>query len=197
MSRKFNKRMYTIREFYTFMYEFLRTVKYELQAKKNGVLEKAFAERISLAITEVNGCELCSYKHTEDALKEGMTQEDINTMLSGSSEGIPENESVAIFFGQHYAEKKGKPTKESWDRMVETYGEEKAVAILGTVRGIMMGNTHGIALGALLSRLKGKKVEKSSLGYELGMVFSVVPFLPLAYVHSLISKMLKKPIIQL
>ncbi|MDY0023535.1 MAG: carboxymuconolactone decarboxylase family protein [Candidatus Izemoplasmatales bacterium] len=35
-------------------------------------------ERLMLATTEVNGCELCSYAHTKMALKQGFSQEEIN-----------------------------------------------------------------------------------------------------------------------
>ena len=157
MNDKFYKRMYTIGEFYIFLQEALRTIKFTKQAKKSKELNNKFIERIMLAVTEVNGCEICSYKHTEVALKQGMSQEDINSLLSGNAESIPEEESVAIFFAQHYADKKGRPSKEAWQRVVDTYGEQNALGILGAIRGIMAGNTHGIAVSALLSRIKGKK----------------------------------------
>ena len=41
------------------------------------------------AVTEVNICEIYFYKHLEDALKNGMSQEETNQMLSGCSESIP------------------------------------------------------------------------------------------------------------
>ena len=100
MNDKFYKRMYTIGEFYIFLQEALRTIKFTKQAKKSKELNNKFIERIMLAVTEVNGCEICSYKHTEVALKQGMSQEDINSLLSGNAESIPEEESVAIFFAQ-------------------------------------------------------------------------------------------------
>lgn len=184
MKERYYKRMYSVREFYTFLQEALRTMKYMNKAKKSKAIDNQGIERIMLAVTEVNGCELCSYMHTKDALKHGMSQEEINQMLSGESNQIPVDESVAIFFAQHYAESKGKPSKEAWQRLLETYGEEKALGILGAVRAIMMGNTHGIAMSALLSRLKGKRIKKSSLGYELKMTLSIIPFLPMALVHS-------------
>jgi len=195
MSDKYYKRMYTVSEFYTFLQEALRTMTYMNKAKKTNALDNQAIERIMLAVTEVNGCELCSYKHTEEALKHGMTQEEINQMLSGGKDHIPEDESVAIFFAQHYAESKGKPTKEAWERLVDSYGESKALGILGATRAIMMGNTHGIAMSALLSRIKGKKIEKSSLGYELRMSLSIIPFLPTALVHSFVLNRRKKPLL--
>jgi AhpD family alkylhydroperoxidase len=195
MNDKFYKRMYTIGEFYIFLQEALRTIKFTKQAKKSKELNNKFIERIMLAVTEVNGCEICSYKHTEVALKEGMSQEDINSLLSGKAESIPEEESVAIFFAQHYADKKGRPSKEAWQRVVDTYGEQNALGILGAIRGIMAGNTHGIAVSALLSRIKGKKIKKSKIGYELAMILSIIPFLFVAFVHNIILNIIKKPLL--
>lgn len=195
MNDKYYKRMYTIGEFYTFLQEALRTIKYTKQAKKSKELDNKLIERIMLAVTEVNGCEICSYKHTEVALKEGMSQEDINSLLSGNAESIPKEESVAIFFAQHYADKKGRPSKEAWQRVVDTYGEQKALGILGAIRGIMAGNTHGIAVSALLSRIKGKKISKSNIGYELGMILSIIPFMLVAFIQNIILNITKKPLL--
>jgi AhpD family alkylhydroperoxidase len=196
MEDKYNKRLYKISEFYRFLQEALRTMKYVRRAKRSKDLDNKLFERIMLAVTEVNGCEVCSYKHTEFALKEGMSQEDINAILSGSTENIPEDESVAIFFAQHYADSKARPSKEAWQRVVDTYAEKKALGILGTIRIIMIGNTLGIAFGAFKNRLKGKKVEKSSLGYELGMLLSIIPFLPIAIIHSIIASIFCRPLIK-
>ena len=187
MGQEMYKRMYSVKEFYIFVEEAFQTVKYMNKAKKSGLMEKAFIERIMLAVTEVNGCELCSYMHTEQALKSGMTEEDIQMMLSGTVDNIPKEEAVGIFFAQHYAENKGRPTKEAWNRVVDFYGEEKALAILATTRVIMMGNVHGIGASALLSRFKGKAIEKSSLHYELGIIFSVIPYIPTALIRNLMK----------
>ena len=42
-----------------------------------GVLDQAFKERIMLAVTEVNGCAMCSYAHTQMALEAGLSSEDV------------------------------------------------------------------------------------------------------------------------
>ncbi len=67
-----------------------------------------FKERLMLAVTEVNGCPMCSYFHVEQALKSGMDDSQIKNLLSGSLENVPDEEVKAILFAQHYAEKKGK-----------------------------------------------------------------------------------------
>ena len=49
----------------------------------------------------------------------------------------------------------GNPTRESWERIIEIYGESKAKGILGSIRTIMIGNTYGIP-GVLFQQTKGK-----------------------------------------
>lgn len=190
------KKIYTVREFYSILYKGLRTYKYLKSNKKNKQMSEHFIERIMLAVTEVNGCEVCSYEHTKIALEQGMTEEEIQMLLSGTTEEVvPQDELKAVMFAQHYADTKGHPTKESWKQVVEEYGEDRALGILGATRMIMGGNSYGIALSAFKSRLKGKPIEKSSLLYEIRMLLSLPVFLPVAIVHLFILNLLKAPII--
>ena len=66
---------------------------------------------------------------------------------------------------------------------------------MGAIRAIMVGNAHGIAFSAFLSRLKGKAVKKSSLLYEITMMLSIIVYLPLTLIHALIDGLFKKPVI--
>src|SRR5699024_12628547 len=65
-------------------------------------------------------------------------------------------------FAQHYAESRGNPSESSWNEIIETYGEAKALGILGAIRMITFGNSFGIALSAFRSRLKGKTIDRKS-----------------------------------
>jgi AhpD family alkylhydroperoxidase len=38
-----------------------------------------------LAVTEVNGCEMCSYAHTKMALEAGLSNDEIQQMLAGDN----------------------------------------------------------------------------------------------------------------
>ena len=188
MAQEFYKKIYTVREFYTILYEGVRTMKYMIKAKKKKELSSEFIERIMLGVTEVNGCEVCSYAHTKMALEQGMAAEEIKQLLAGSIDEIPVEEMPAYLFAQHYADRRG-------DRIVALYGEDKAKGILGAIRAIMVGNAHGIAFSAFLSRLKGKAVKKSSLLYEITMMLSIIVYLPLTLIHALIDGLFKKPVI--
>ena len=64
-------------------------------------------ESISLAVTQVNGCKLCSYAHAKNALKAGMTEEEVEFLLSGGFDNAPKEQLEALLFAQHYAETKG------------------------------------------------------------------------------------------
>src|SRR5690625_6346011 len=78
-----------------------------------------------LAVTEVNGCEICSYGHTKYALEQGMSNEEIKSFLTGNPENISSDEMPAIIFAQHYADTKGHPSEEAWNRIVQEYGKDR------------------------------------------------------------------------
>jgi len=195
MKQQFNKKIYTIKEFYRFIEEGIRTIKYMRIGKKKGYISDAFITRIMLAVTEVNGCKVCSYYHTGNALKAGMSDIDIQQIMIGDLSNASEEEGTALLFAQHYADTRAKPEKEAWDRLIQVYGKEKALAILGAIRGIMFGNTYGIAYGMLKNRFKGEAVEGSSLFYELTILLSVVVFLSIGIVTGLIKNRRKVPLL--
>lgn len=195
MGQEFYKKIYSVSEGYIALYKGLRTAGYLMKNKKSKQISSQFIERIMLAVTEVNGCEVCSYEHTKIALQQGLSNDEIKMLLSGMPEAIPNEEMKAILFGQHYADTKGNPTKEAWSEILRAYGKDKALGILGAIRMIMIGNSYGIAYSALRSRLKGKPIGKSNLLYELRMILSLFVFLPAAIIHALILNLFKVPVI--
>jgi AhpD family alkylhydroperoxidase len=191
---KFGKKLYSVPESYWIFYNGIRTMKYMYLAKRKGELSPKFIERIMLAVTEVNHCSLCSHAHTKKALESGMSCEEIQKLLSGIIVDVPADEFTAILFAQHYADTRGNPTLESWQRIVEIYGISKARGILGSIRTIMIGNTYGIPWSSFFNRLRGKPDERSSLRYEISMILGSF-LIPISLFHALISDLLKKPII--
>lgn len=120
-----------------------------------------FIERIMLAVTEVNNCAICSYAHTKRALESGMSNEEIQKILSEVIVDIPADEVAAVIFAQHYADTRGNPTRESWQHIVETYGISRARGILGSVRTIMIGNTYGIPWSSFFNRFKVSPIQEA------------------------------------
>jgi len=66
-------------------------------------ISKAFAERIMLAVSAVNGCRYCSYGHVRSALKYGVSSEEVDLLLRGEVGHVASDEVPALLFAQHYA----------------------------------------------------------------------------------------------
>jgi AhpD family alkylhydroperoxidase len=190
------KKLYSVRESYWIFYHGIRTMRYMFRAKKNGEMNSKFIERIMLAVTEVNECAICSYAHTRRALETGMTSEEIQGMLTGILDHVPDEEVAGVMFAQHYADTRGNPTHDSWQRIVEIYGTSRAMGILGAIRTIMMGNTYGIAFSSFFNRFRGRADPRSSIFYELSLILSAVVVVPVAVVHALLSGLFQVPIIR-
>jgi AhpD family alkylhydroperoxidase len=117
------------------------------------LISKAFRERLMLAVTSVYGCRFCSWAHTREALKGGINREEIVGLLQGSVDGCPQEEAVALLYAQHWADCDAKPDHEAINRLVETYGLEKAETIDLTLRMIRVGNLAGNTWDAFLARV--------------------------------------------
>jgi AhpD family alkylhydroperoxidase len=191
---EFGKKLYSVQESYWIFYKGIRMMKYMFKAKRKKELSPKFIERIMLAVTEVNSCAICSYAHTKKALESGMSNEEIQNMLSGIIDDVPNSEVAAIMFAQHYADTRGNPTRESWQLIVEIYGISKANGILGSIRSIMIGNAYGIALSSFFNRLRSRPDQRSNLLYEVSMILGTI-LIPISFIHALISDLFSLPII--
>jgi len=196
MQTKSGGRLYSLPEIYRISLAAMRTMPQFQAAKKLGEIDEQLIERIMLAVTEVNGCAICSYAHAKMALESGLSDEEIRNMLAGSSDDVPPDELQAILFAQHYADSRGFPSQEAWDRIVETYGLPKAKGILGATRTIMMGNVYGIPWSAFLGRLKGKPDQRSSLPYELSAMTGTMLMIPAVLVNALVADMAHVPLLK-
>lgn len=193
MKDRFGKGLYSIGEFYKIYFLTILSSFDFIKTKRSKLLSEDFIERIMLVVTEVNGCPFCSYAHTKMALEAGMSNEEIQNMLAGIKEDVPEKEMSAVLFAQHYADKRGKPSQEAWDRIVEVYDLEKAKSILASIRIMMFGNVVGIALGSFVNRFKKAKEAdpRSNLIYEMGIVFTSILFFPLAFAQALLARLFR------
>ncbi|HPX93563.1 MAG TPA: carboxymuconolactone decarboxylase family protein [Bacillota bacterium] len=194
MDNRFYKKIYNHCDFFKSLVLAFRGVKYMRLNRRKGLVSSRFRERIMLAVTEVNGCEACSYAHTKFALEEGMSPEEIEAILSGEAGSIPQDERVGVFFAQHYTDNNWKTSEESWQRLVDEYGEEGAWVILAMIRVMNAANIYGIAISALFDRLKGKPSGKTHMLYELSIMLAVLLYLPLAAVRAVFDNLTKKPV---
>lgn len=117
------------------------------------------------------------------ALRQGMSEEEISSFLSGGDQFIKAEEAKAILFAQHFADSRGYPKKYAYDSIAKDYGNKEADIMLSAVQIMLAGNIYGIPYSAFQSRLKGKPYKESSLFYELGMLAAGILLLPIAFVH--------------
>lgn len=106
-----------------------------------------------LAVTAVNGCRYCSYFHAKQALKTGITAEEISNILSGDVANCPQDEAVAVIYAQHWAESDAHPEPGTVRRLQQTYGPEKVEGIHLILRMIRMANLLGNSWDYLIYRI--------------------------------------------
>ena len=180
----FRKRIFTVATFRQALDDFFAHLPELRAAIRSGRMSKAFAERIMLTVTEVNGCRYCRYAHAKAALAAGVTESEIRHLFEGELGGLPAEEVVALTFAQHYAETEGRPDPAAHQRLVNTYGPEMTQDILAYIRMITMGNLLGNTLDALLYRLSFRPTAPgSSLLEELGVILGSVVLVPLHFLQ--------------
>ena len=117
------------------------------------IIDAEFRQRLMMAVTEVNGCRYCSYYHSKLALKAGISQKELDSLLSGELNDCPEDQILALVYAQHWTENKGQPDQEMIDEVRKEYGAEEFAAINLAVRMINFGNLSGNSFDYFLYKL--------------------------------------------
>lgn len=149
----FDKRFYTPRSFFRDLRELVARRSEIRETARSGRVSRAFAEKIMMTVTAVNGCRYCARFHSRLALREGVPPDEIAKILSLELGDFPAEEAVALAFAQHWAETEGQPDAEAERRFRETYGPQVSTDILNWMRMINMGNLLGNSWDALLWRV--------------------------------------------
>mgnify|MGYP000400188551 CR=1 FL=1 len=150
----FKKRTFT--GFGEFFEELKFIIKNRDQIKKlvaGDIIDAEFRQRLMIAVTEVNGCRYCSYYHSKLALKAGISQEELDSLLAGELNDCPEEEVLALVYAQHWTEKRGQPAQEIIDKIKNKYGTDKFETIKLAIRMINFGNLSGNSFDYLLYKL--------------------------------------------
>jgi AhpD family alkylhydroperoxidase len=151
---KFNRRTYkNLRELFSDLWFPIKNRRRLKEVANSGLISHAFRERLMLAVTAVEGCRYCSYFHAKQALKSGVTPEEIKRLLSGDVDDCPEEEAVAVIYAQHWAESDANPDPEAVRKLQRTYGVDKEEAIHLMLRMIRLGNLLGNSWDYLLYRM--------------------------------------------
>ncbi len=191
MARKFDKRIHDLKTQNEDMRKLFAHSNAFVETILNPAISKAFAESVSLAVIQVNGCKLCSYTHAKNALKAGMTEDEVELLLSGGFDNAPKEQLEALLFAQHYAETKGNPDPETRQKLLEIYGEEKTKDILSHILIMMLSNLHGNTMEAFKLRLTGKGVEESSFWQEFAVIINFFKIMPVILLKMLRYKLFK------
>ena len=172
-------RTFTIQETLPIMWRASRSIPLIRSWKKSKRINKAFRERIMLAISGVNGCAMCSFVHTKIALAEGISAEQIKQVLGGDFADIPEAEAVGVLYAQSYAAGKEVIDTASYQRLVDEYGDAKAHCIQQVCQIITFTTVMGITLDGLKQRLTFKKSHNNFFSEVLIllMIFTLFPFM--------------------
>ncbi len=181
------KRKFSLSEMYNAFVHIPIAIVRMIGNKRKKLLTNEFIERLQLAVTGVNGCVACSYAHSYMALKIGMSNEEINSFLTGDGTFINKEEAKAIVFAQHFADSRGYPKKDAYQVVIDEYGNEKAKVILAALQLMIAGNIYGIPFSAFQSRIKGKPYKDSSFIYELGMMITGLIILPIALIYGILK----------
>jgi AhpD family alkylhydroperoxidase len=149
----FRKRFYTPRTMFRDLREILAHRAQFRDTVRSGRVSRAFSEKIMLAVTAVNGCRYCTRYHTGQALREGVSAQEIARIMAADLGEFDEEEAVALAFAQHWAETGGQPDPEASRRFREYYGPLVSADILNWMRMINFGNLSGNTMDAILWRL--------------------------------------------
>jgi AhpD family alkylhydroperoxidase len=174
LNPSFNKRIYTYPAFKADVQLIFDHIDDLRRAARGGRVNKAFAEKIMLVVSSVNGCRYCCYGHSRAALAAGVSEAELQSLLALDLGTLPLYEVTALAFAQHYADANSQPDPDAWQRVVTYYGEETARDILAYLRMITFGTLLGNTFDALLSRIARKPVAGSSLWSEMGVLLGVV-----------------------
>lgn len=140
-------------------------------------ISRKFRSEIMMSVTNVNGCKACSYFHTSELIKAGASEEELAKIKAASYEGLNDDETLALLFAEHYADNAGAYDQETFDKIKEYYGIDKAHGILTAIKVIMFGNIYGISLGNMWDRIRFKKVSNAKFFTDLYiLIFTVILF---------------------
>lgn len=177
-STAFDRRVYTPVTFARAMRAIFDHLDDLRNAARGGRVDRKFAQKIMLVVSRVNGCRYCLYGHSRAALVSGVSEGELQSLLSGELGTFPKAEAIALTFAQHYAESCEHPDPIAWQRLVDDYGLQTAQDILAYLRMITMGNLLGNTFDALLSRFIGRPARESSFWSEAGVLIAALLVFP-------------------
>ena len=141
--------------------DFLRDVRFLIRshslvrsAMRSGGISFGFRERLMMVVTDVNGCRYCTWYHSTQSIKAGLSDDELRVLLEGQiPQDTPSEEIPALVYARHWAQANGMPEPEAARSLAEVYSEERAALINVILRMIRAGNLMGNTLDWLLYRI--------------------------------------------
>lgn len=131
-------------------------------------ITKKFMEKIMTVTTAVNGCTYCTWFHAKQALASGISEAEIQNMISLQFQADAEEfELMGLLYAQHYAETNRNPDVEMNKKLVDYYGNKTANDVILVIRMIFFGNLYGNTWDAIINRFKGNPAKGSNAIFEL------------------------------
>ena len=150
----FKKRTYrSLREFIQDLGFILKNRKRVRAIFRSESLSPAFRERMMLAVTQVNDCRFCARFHVKAALAEGISREEVDAILQGAFKDCPSDQLSGVLYAEHWAEMLGVPDAEARDKLIATYGQDRANDIDIVLRVVKTGNLTGNTVDHWLYRI--------------------------------------------
>ena len=78
----FNKRIYSLPTFTADVKNIFDHMDALRRAARGGRVSRAFAEKIMMVVTSVNGCRYCSYGHSRAALAAGIPESELQKIMA-------------------------------------------------------------------------------------------------------------------
>ena len=168
MTKVFRKRVFTLPLLLRVSAQALLRLPLLIIALIRPQTSRRLREKVMLACTQVNDCRYCAWAHTHLALKNGIDPATIQALLGAcASTAVSDDESIAILYAQHFAERAGNVTKEASTRLGSAFTTTQIREINAYLYAIYFANLSGNTFDALLLRMRGKKAGNSSLITEL------------------------------
>jgi len=171
MKSRFSKRIFTAKSFIAelaFVIWHLPKIIYIFVSKKS---PKHLLEKIVIVTDAVNGCIYCSWMDAKLAIKNGMSEDEVNGMLNLQFHThVTDYDRVALLFAQHYAETSGHPDKEMAEKLNQVYGDKTASNIMLAIKAVTFGNMYFNTWLAAISRFQGRPAPNSSIVFEVAYI---------------------------
>ena len=160
-------------------------------------IDSALREAVKVSVAGVNACRVCSYVDQTEALRVGLTEEDVELIIAGLQRSATSYLAAATAYAQARAEDGFGPVPDALrDRLVEVFGARSADDVELVARLMHQANMVMNAFEALRARARGQTppgsrlVDDLALGsFALSLIIVGIPVLALAWRRSPIDRL--------